>query len=196
MDCVVTAYLAQDHDNFSRVLALMRLQLDSLHEADGDGLSLLLSATQYLLRFPGRVHHPLEESLFRSLATTDPNAAEVLRQLRAEHAQLNEMGDDLTARIRLQQTRRGADLNGVKQSCTRFLRTYANHIRFEKQTVIPEARNLLSPTQREAIGSRFDTDSDPLFKPQVLALHDNLYDALMNGHAWRADGAAPPKQAP
>lgn len=183
----VTQRLIQDHHNIERVLMLMRMQLDFLREADGKGLTLLTNAANYLIHYPGLLHHPLEELMFERVVANEASVECILAQLRREHAALAADAGELVARIGLQQMRGGEGREELRSTGSKYVLSYDRHMRYEEKEVFPLAGDFLSAKQWEEIGAKLVYNKDPLFSPESLALYDNLFDALM-GEAARLDG--------
>lgn len=178
----ITDRLLQDHQHIGSVLTLMRVQLDILGPKDSAGLTLLSNATNYLIHYPGLLHHPLEESLFASMG--DKSTAVTSRihgRLQQEHGELATSASDLVARIGLHQLGAEPEFAGLRDSGVAYILDYADHIRFEEEEVIPLALKTLSAQQWLDIRTTTDWHTDPLFNRRTLSLYDNLYDALMNG---------------
>ena len=183
----VTQRLIQDHHNIERVLMLMRMQLDFLREADGKGLALLTNAANYLIHYPGLLHHPLEELMFERVVANEASTQGVLAQLRREHAALAADACDLVARIGLQQMGGGDGREALRSAGCEYVLSYDRHMRYEEREVFPLAGDFLSAQQWDEIGAKLVYNHDPLFSPESLALYDNLFDALM-GEAARFNG--------
>lgn len=175
----VTERLTKDHDNIGRVLSLMRVQLDFLTVENIEGLSLLSTATSYLVNFPGVLHHPLEEVMFDALLVSEPSTSEMRGRLVREHGELAIAAADLTARIGLQQLDQDSVLSDLQHLGAGYIMAYGDHIRFEEEVVLPKALEVLSEQQWKDIRAKFVQNEDPLFNRQRLSLYDNLYDAMM-----------------
>jgi len=184
----VTDRLSRDHRNIERVLTLMRVQLDFLHSSSSAGLMLLVNAANYLLHYPGLLHHPLEELMFEQVVERDPSAADVLSRLRTEHASLTTKAADLVACVGLEQMHAGDGQDGLCRIGNELILANGDHMQYEEREVFPLAVDTLSRKQWDDIGARLVSRDDPLFSRRSLALYDNLYDALMAGQAPGSDG--------
>lgn len=176
----VTQRLIQDHANIGRVLALMSIQLRFLDADETSGLALLSAAANYLIHYPGLLHHPLEELMFDAVAAGSPSAAGLHTRLKQEHAQLTTSATDLVARIGLQQLSREPQVSGLQRTGAEYILAYDDHIRFEEQEIFPMALDVLKAEQWQGIRDTLVLDGDPLFGRESRTLYDNLYDVLMH----------------
>lgn len=181
MHRLITDRLLLDHRNIGNVLTLMRMQLDILRPQDAKGFALLSNATNYLIHYPGVLHHPLEEVMFDRVADQEPGAGSVQRRLREEHSHLTTSATGLVARIGLQQLSAEPNITELRDTGIAYILAYGDHISFEEREVLPLALDTLSAQQWFDIRSKMAWEDDPLFNRDTLSLYDNLYDALMHG---------------
>ena len=176
----VTQRLTQDHANISRVLSLMSIQLRFLSADEASGLILLSTAANYLIHFPGLLHHPLEELMFDAVVVGSPSAACLYTRIKQEHGELAASATDLMARIGLQQLAHEPQLSELRQTGAQYILAYGDHIRFEEREIFPMALDVLKAEQWQGIRDKLVLDGDPLFSRESRTLYDNLYDALMH----------------
>lgn len=179
MHSYISERLVQDHRNIIRVLTLMKLQCDFLRVDDQDALTLLSNAANYLIHFPGLLHHPLEELVFEEVVERDPAAAALLKQLKDEHMALAADAANLVARVGLLQLKAADGRDELCQVSGEFIVAYDRHIHFEEKEILPLAEQKLSAQKWKEIGAKLSSNEDPLFGRKSLEIYDSLYDALM-----------------
>lgn len=180
MHRIVTQRLIQDHANIGRVLSLMSIQLRFLDANETNGLTLLSTAVNYLIHFPGVLHHPLEELMFDEVATGSATATDLNARLKQEHAQLTVSAMDFMARIGLQQLSHSDHIAELQQDGAKYILAYDDHIQFEERDIFPMALDVLKPEKWQGIQDKLAMEGDPLFGRESRTLYDNLYDALMD----------------
>jgi len=138
--------LIDAHRNMERVLTLIQLQVDSLRPgADAEGFLLLGNAVGYMRNYPGVIHHPTEELIFRRLIKQAPETSLLCAKLHDQHELFSDQESLLLNRIRSAQ---GGDLNAcrdIKRVGSAYCAEHANHIRLEELDMFPQAIKWLKP---------------------------------------------------
>ena len=150
---------------------------------------LLGNATNYLIRYPGLQHDPLEELIFERVALKEPSVEIKALQARLvkDHASLAAKASDLLASIGLQQLQPAEGMHELRQAGSEFIMAYDAHFRFEERDIFPVAEDYLHAGHWAEISAKLALSEDPLFNPRSLALYGNLYDALMSA-STKLDG--------
>ena len=68
------AQLQLDHRNMTRLLDLLRRELDAYRAGQALDVDLLGSIMEYSLHYPDLCHHPLENLIYEKLVQRDPAA--------------------------------------------------------------------------------------------------------------------------
>jgi hemerythrin-like domain-containing protein len=179
----IARQLQQDHRNISRVLSLMRMQLDFLQVNDGPGLTLLSNVMNYMRQFPGLMHHPLEELIFDRMPEADGALPEVVTRLRDEHRRFPLMETDFLICISRQLATKDDMRGPLRELGHTYLDSYAEHVQVEEREWLPLALDMLTAAQWDQVYNAGLLGEDPIFGPQSQARFDNLYDALMQAGA-------------
>jgi len=102
-------------------------------------------------------HHDEEHTLFPCVKHSSRQAIdEILRQLEAEHLEIDLVWDWLTPL--LQDTGQINDYTQFSHALRQFVHLLQRHIDNEEQALLPEIEQLLTPAQRQRIGASMQRD--------------------------------------
>lgn len=153
----------QEHVFFERLLGLLERELAAFHAAKHPNYELMLDILTYLRHYPDRLHHPREDATFAYLVKHDASLGKQVDQLRQEHGQIAQAGDQLITL--LNEVADGAMLPREQlEACAKaYLSLYRKHVQTEEREVMPRARKLLSDQEWEAAAKSVPHEPDPLF---------------------------------
>jgi hemerythrin-like domain-containing protein len=84
--------LQGEHDNFSKLLALLHAEIETLDRGENGNFRLMTDIMDYMAVYPDVAHHPMEDRIFTRLAQLDPASHDLVDELIAEHERLRHMG--------------------------------------------------------------------------------------------------------
>lgn len=155
----------EEHAYFSRLLQLLRGQLDVLHRDGEPNYALMQDVVSYLREYGDRVHHPREDVAFARLTRYCPEVELVLARLQQEHRVIAHAGEALSGLI-------GSALEGnivprqqIEAAAATYLVYYENHIQTEDTMILPRAGRHLTADDWEAVRAAAPAVADPLFGP-------------------------------
>ena len=170
--------LGRDHRNMRVVLELLEESLGAHAWGEPADLELLGLIADYMLDYPDRVHHPLEELLHERLAERDPAAAEALGGLVEEHARLAQLNRRLAAA--LDGLGHDAELprDWLAELVQQVLSANRQHMQAEERTLFPRLLARLGDADWAAIEARAGRVDDPVFGERraapYLVLHERI----------------------
>jgi hemerythrin-like domain-containing protein len=74
----IMSMLVNDHRNMTRIIDVLDRQIGSLDRTGSTDYGLVQHILEYLLDYPTRVHHPVEDLVYGRLSIRDPAAAGAL----------------------------------------------------------------------------------------------------------------------
>ena len=160
----VLGIIRDEHRSLSAVLSglceLARMARDPAMRPD---FAVFRAMLYYIDTFPEREHHPKEDAyLFARLATRDPEAAELIDALKAEHvegAQLVRELERSLSEFELVWPEGTKAFEAIAQSYAQF---HWNHMRREEQELLPRAERVLTAADWEAMETAFGTNVEPI----------------------------------
>lgn len=170
--------LGRDHRNMRILLELLEENLGAHAWGEPADFELLRLIADYMLEYPDRVHHPLEELLLERLAARDPTAVSVLGGLMEEHRRLAQLTRRLAATI--DDLSHDAELprDWLAQLVQQVISTNRQHMQAEERTLFPRALARLEDGDWAALEARVAEAGDPLFGENraapYLALHERI----------------------
>ena len=84
--------LQGEHDNFSKLLALLDAEIETLDRGENGNFRLMTDIMDYMAVYPDVAHHPLEDRIFTRLAQLDPGSHDLVAELIGEHERLRHKG--------------------------------------------------------------------------------------------------------
>ena len=170
-----------DHRNMTRLLNLLRAELDAYRNGRALDLDLLNSVMDYTLNFPDLCHHPLENLIFERMIKRDPGAKEKVGDLLHEHAHLGELTRKLAAALK--NIARDSEMPRAwfEDVVENYLTSNHRHIAAEEQHFFPQAVLTLQREDWDAIDESAPVKEDPLFggAGKIAKDYRALYERIM-----------------
>jgi hemerythrin-like domain-containing protein len=171
--------LRREHAQMRSVLVLIGRELDHLERMGAADYVLIANALYYMRKFPGHVHHPKEDLIFRRLAERDPAWKPEVEKLRSQHEEIYALEDELIERA-LDNPAPGseavAELAGKGR---RYLQLQRQHSETEERELFPRAEALLTAQDWSALAGRMHSAEDPLFGRTGSGRYRMLYEHLL-----------------
>jgi hemerythrin-like domain-containing protein len=156
--------LRLEHANQSSMLGLIDEQLtaaDAGEPLDGELLGLV---AEYFSDFPEQCHHPKEDLVYRRLAERDPASCDGIRDLVADHRQLQQLTKDFASAVHRLNDQPVAAQPAAQAAMQNFSRHLRQHLQDEEEHFFRLAEERLSPADWDSLDfTVFDRD-DPLFE--------------------------------
>lgn len=155
--------LHEDHANMALLLNAIERQLAIFDQGETPDYDIIQGVLDYCLNYPDLYHHPKEDLVYRHLARRNPDAVEILGDLRAAHRNLADLTRGFSAAVHnvLQdlQVPRGI----FDQIAYRFLEEYRRHMIMEDEIFLPAAAGSLTAQDWDEIDAQMKDQDDPLF---------------------------------
>jgi hemerythrin-like domain-containing protein len=171
--------LQLDHRNMTRLLGLLRSELEASRAGETLDFDLLGSIMEYTLHYPDLFHHPKEDRVYRRMQLRDSTAAGRVGDLLKEHAHLADLTRQLAAALR----NRANDVEMPRRWFENLMETYiaANqrHIAEEERVFFPLALVALSDADWAELDDQTSGASDPLFGGKLAGEYRRLHERIM-----------------
>jgi branched-chain amino acid transport system ATP-binding protein len=134
----------------------------------------------YLQSYSGQVHHPKEDQhLFRVLRQRKPEADTEIARLERQHVEATAQLDSLQRMAHDAEHGDKASEQSFLAELELFATRLRDHIRTEESTVMPWARDSLTPQDWQAIDAAFLANDDPLFGVRARAEFEALHARIV-----------------
>lgn len=175
----VIEQLQLDHRNMTRLLALVRSELEAARAGETLDFDLLDGVMEYALNYPDLCHHPIEDVIYRRMVTRDPTVAARVGGLLKEHAHLGELARQLAAALR--NVRQDAEVPRawLDKLMDSFVSANERHIAAEDRDFLPLAMVTLTDADWREIDAAMSGKRDPLFGSPLVASFRRLHDRIM-----------------
>ncbi|MFQ5954517.1 MAG: hemerythrin domain-containing protein [Kiloniellales bacterium] len=182
----VVRQLQQEHASMARLLDVLERQIAVFRRGGGPDYDIIEAVVDYCLIYPDQCHHPKEDLVFQALQGRDPEAAESVGDLLADHEHLATLTRRIADAVRhiLQDSRMSREW--FAQLTMSFIDAYRQHMEMEEKLFFPAALRSLSREDWAEIDQLVTDRDDPLFGSKVEKRFQALRDEILD-----LDGLAP-----
>ena len=166
--------LREEHSNMTLLLDFLERQMDAFAHAEEPDYVLLKDVIDYTLSYPDLYHHPKEDLVYEKLLTRDPAAADLVGDLKAEHARLAELSRHFNEVIENVLAESAVSRERVVKVAREFIDGTRAHMEMEESKFFPAALDSLTEADWTAILDGFEHHDDPLFGAAVTESFKNL----------------------
>jgi hemerythrin-like domain-containing protein len=168
-----------DHRNMTRLLALLRRELDAYRAGRPPDFDLLNGIMDYTLNYPDLCHHPLENLIYEKMIARDPAARSAVGNLLKEHGHLGDLTRKLAAALKNIAQDSEIPRAWFESIVEDYLASSERHIAAEERVFFPRAAVALAPEDWRAVDAAAGGKDDPLFGGKVAKDYRALYERIM-----------------
>ena len=179
------AELHSEHGNFSRLLAVLRDELDALSRNDSPDYGVMRDVMLYMTTFPDRFHHPKEDLVFQSALTIDPSLESTVRTLSLEHEQILGKGRELLQLLEFVANEQVVPRDAIETLGWEYVAAMYRHMKTEEMGMFRVAERILKPAHWALIEQAARSAQDPVFGPAVGDDFERLYEIVMQRSDWK-----------
>jgi hemerythrin-like domain-containing protein len=156
--------------------------------------ALFEAILSYVQDFPDRFHHPKEdEVLFPLVLKRAPETKAAIDELQTQHHEGVRLTSDLKWKLRDWRASPPTRFAAFDEAALRFIEWQRKHIAREERTVLPAAREKLTPEDWAAADAAFADNDDPIFGRNPKKTYDELLTKIAS-LAPEPYGLAPRKE--
>ncbi len=183
----ILAVLRQDHINMSRLLDALERQLDTFAAGDQPDFEIVTAIASYVLEYPDRFHHPVEDLVLTELRQRDASAAQPSEGLESEHERIGQLARDFHTAVETLISDEPARRADFLDAARAFVVAMRDHMAREDREFFPGAEAALTRDDLDRLASRLPKLDDPLFG---AADRDSYVRLRQNILEWSAEDAA------
>jgi len=170
--------LHNDHRNYSRLLALLKNDIDILQHSEDPDFIRLYDIMNYMTNFPDVSHHPIEEIIFAALEQKAPASTEQIKQQNSEHRQINKLGMSLKEKLQLVTSGSILSRDSIINAANDYYQLLTNHINIEEGQLFPIVENVFTTEDWALLDLQINDMEDPLFGDAVQEQFTDLYTRI------------------
>lgn len=170
--------LQREHRNIRRLLELLQQQTDVLGAGERPDFDLLIDLLDYIANYPGVIHHPKEDAVFRVYLERSDQGADTIRALLREHDTLRDVTKELRDALSGVDQDVFVPRERLEQQCRAYVDLQRRHMAVEESAVFPLVRRALKPADWKRIEADIPLKADPLFGEEVQEEYRALYDRI------------------
>lgn len=167
--------LRNDHRNYSRLLALLKSDIDILQHSEDPDFIRLYDIMNYMTNYPDVSHHPVEEIIFAALEPKAPGSTEQIKQQNSEHHQINKLGMSLKEKLQHVTSGSIVSRDSIINAANDYYQLLINHINIEEGQLFPIVENVFTKEDWSLLDLQINDLEDPLFGDAVQEQFTNLY---------------------
>lgn len=183
----ILSTLRQDHKNMTQLLNALERQINIFAAGRQPDLDIVLAIANYVLEYPDRFHHPVEDLVLDALRQRDANAAQPAEGLEREHERIGRLARDFNRAVEAWMAEEPARRADFLDSARGFVAALRDHIAHEDREFFPAAEAALTEDDLDQLAKNLPDLDDPLFG---AADRDSYVRLRQNILEWSADSAA------
>jgi hemerythrin-like domain-containing protein len=174
----IMCMLINDHRNMTRIIDALDRQIGSLDRTGSTDHGLVRHILEYLLDYPTRVHHPVEDLVYDKLRTRDPAAAQALDGIEREHVELEKRTRRFATAV--DRALQGEELprKWLAQMGRDLVERLRGHMAAEETRLFPAARGGLTSSDWADVALVLGAPDDPLFGPRLREYYRHLHEEI------------------
>ena len=180
----ILATLRQDHENMTALLDALEQQLDTFEASGHPDLEIISAIADYVLEYPDRFHHPIEDMVLDALRRRDADAARPSEGLEREHQRIGALARDFHAAVEAWLSDEPARRTDFLASARAFVAAMREHIAREDSEFFPAAEAALTNSDLTDLAERMPQLDDPLFGAANRASYMRLRRSILE---WSAE---------
>lgn len=169
-----------EHVNFTKVLNLLTQQYELICSEEAPDYVLTAEILDYIHNYPDRIHHPMENAVFKEFLKTNTEIQETLSELMGEHQAITQMTRHL--REIIDGILDGALISkeDLIQQLNNYIERQRRHMDIEETHIFPLLREKLNSIDLQRITASLSSKDDPLFGESVKEGYEALYRLIVN----------------
>jgi hemerythrin-like domain-containing protein len=183
----VLLQLREEHANMKRLLAALEHQLALFDKGEQPDYDVFLSAADYFTGFSDCCHHPKEDLILQRIKQVDPDAAQSIPDLEAEHQQLGVLARHFHEAVTNVLEEVEVPRSAFDAVLRHFVGEQRRHMHMEEERFFPLAESVLTEEDWAALDRKVTKESDPLFGGEVAEEYRDLLRAIL---AWEREDEA------
>ncbi|MCZ6837886.1 MAG: hemerythrin domain-containing protein [Alphaproteobacteria bacterium] len=183
----ILAILRQDHINMLRLLDALERQIDTFAGGRQPDFEIVSGIATYILEYPDRFHHPVEDLVLAELRLRDASAAKPSEGLESEHERIGQLARDFHTAVETLISDEPARRADFLDTARAFVVAMRDHISHEDREFFPAVEAALTSNDLDRLTSRLPKLDDPLFG---AADRDSYVRLRQNILEWSAEKAA------
>lgn len=176
----ILTILRQDHLNMALLLDALDRQIDIFADGGAPDLEIVSSIARYVLEYPDRFHHPVEDLLLNEMRERDASATLPSQGIEREHVRIGQLARDFNTAVETLTSDEPARRVDFLEAARAFVAAMREHIAREDKEFFPAAEAALTQDDLARLCQRLPTLDDPLFgaanRDSYLRLRSDILD--------------------
>ena len=172
--------LREDHKKLARLLDLIAREIRHFDAGERPDYELVEIILEYIINYPDLFHHPWEDLVLEKLRLRDPEAAESVGALDAEHEELGHLTRRFAAAVHNVMQDEQLPRDWFIDIASEYLTFQRRHMQMEEVIFFPAALRALNQKDWDDILAALDRPEDPIFdEAAAKEKYDRLHKEVM-----------------
>ena len=172
--------LRQEHKALARLLDILETELARFGNAQPPDYEIMRAIADYFLDYPAACHHPKEDLVYRALVERNPDIANTVGDVEAEHVSIAELVKLFAQAVNNITQDAEVSRDAFDHIVRHFVEQQRRHIDREEGQLFPLAAETLTAEDWAAIDGRIADREDPLFGAMPEARFATLREDIEN----------------
>ncbi|MCC3306295.1 hemerythrin domain-containing protein [Sneathiella sp. HT1-7] len=176
----VIAKLQEDHRRMSVLLEVLEREVVTFSKGNSLNFFMVETILDYIVNFPQRCHHPIENFLLKSLTRRNPEAGAVGAEILDEHEELTNIITRFSNEVKRVKLEEPILREELLETVCEYKAILHQHMRKEETIFFPAAAKSLIQADWDVIETRMRDKGDPVFGREAdreyRALHKVIVD--------------------
>lgn len=170
--------LKTDHKNVAHMLDILESQLNRVHRTEPADFDLMRDIMHYMIHYPDRVHHPLEDLAMEKLIEHDPSVRTSCETILREHGGLAKKSAAFLEMLVLVTDGAMVIREQIEAAGRDYVAFLRSHMEKEDERIFPIIEKNLTEEDWSSISAAMERRTDPVFGPVVEQQYQTLYDHI------------------
>ncbi len=175
----IIAELRAEHRQTATLLDCIAREINAFEEGETPDYELIRDILDFLIRFPGEIHHPKEDLIYQRLRKVAPDDAADVGSLDFEHHKLSALTRRFKAALSNVLSDEMLPRDWFVEIASEYLLFQRRHMQMEEVVFFPAVLRTFSDADWRDIASLAADAVEPKPKEQMIQAFDNL-KARMN----------------
>ena len=179
--------LCEEHRNIEKLLLVLEREFDVFGRREQPDYEVVQSVIGYFKEYPDRCHHPKEDMLYDRLKVRNPDVAEIVGDIEADHQhgaqRLRRVAQAVDSVLGGEEVMRET----VNATIHDFIERERRHIAMEEGILFPAALRTLRREDWAEIDARWNDETDPLFGKTTQEKYQLLRERILQ---WEREAEA------
>jgi len=171
--------LKEDHDNLSRLLAILEQKVRKLRTGEHPNFGLMAEAIDYITNFADAYHHPWENEIYKHFQGRDEQLDKAMNYCADQHHEMIHLGSELAESVDCILHDAVIPMDQFTDRLELFVVKQVEHLKLEDEELMPALLRVANTVDWQTLEKALSRPEDPLFGTTQSRRYSELYQQLL-----------------